>query len=165
MAARHSAADRNATGSPKGFRLCAAGPEITRLVMMYDSRGATEHLALPVRELQVNDSSLSTAEAEVPFAHLVFMGKALARHALVRVLSTPVLRKHFSSENAMLAFWRRDDATVRREWGDALPLAELMKRFDATRARNDLEGARVHRGDERSIMAKAPDAFRSGEPF
>jgi len=145
--------------------MCGGAADQERLLAMYDSRGATEHLALPVRDVQARDPSLSAAEAEVPFAQLVFAGEGLARHALIRVLSTPSLRKRFISESGMIEFWGQNDAVVQREWGESFALAEYAKRFDGDRARDDFERGRAERQRQRAIIAKAPDTFRSGEQF
>lgn len=131
-----------------------------RLLAMYDARGATEHLAVPVRDLQKRDPSLSAAEAEIPFAALVFLAEGLARHALVRVLESGTLLPHFATERSMTSFWAQPDAEIRKAWGGPFPATEYERRFDADRARDQLERGRQDRHHRRVMLARAPSSYR-----
>ena len=144
----------------KASLLWAGTPNRDRLLAMYDARGATEHLALPVRDLQKLNPSLTPADAEIPFAALVFLGEGLARHALVRVLESATLRPRFETEAAMNLFWAQSDADIGQVWGDAFPATDYERRFDAERARDQLERGREDRYHRRVMLARAPSSYR-----
>jgi hypothetical protein len=142
--------------------LSADPPDINTLLDMYDSRGAVEHLALPVRDVQARNPSLSNAEAELPFASLVFFAEGLARHTLVRVFSDPALQVAFDTDDAIMRFWAQSDIDVRKLWGTLFPTAAYRRHFDYDGAKRTLENGRAHREHWREVLAKAPPSVWGG---
>ena len=134
-------------------------PDRGKLLEMYDSRGATEHLELPVRDVQKR-TGLTAADAEVPFATLVFLAEGLARHALVRVLETDSLRDLFESEQKLDDFWAQSDPDVRATWGEGFPASRYEKNFDAEGARRDLDAGRADRNHWRDLYTRVRPEYR-----
>ncbi len=127
---------------------------------MYATRGAVEHLELPVREIHARPgNTLSAVQAEVPFAEMAFVAEGLARHALVRVLSDERLHGAFSSEARIQEFWNQPADAIRAQWGSPFPVEEYRRRFDRDRAAQQLEHAREIRDTQRALRKRAPRSF------
>lgn len=139
--------------------MCSGLPTASDLLDLYDSRGATEHLALPVRDIQRNNPGMSAGDAEVPLARLVFLAEGIARHALVRVIEKPELHEHFVAEDSAIAFWNQDAEKVRSQWGDPFPVDQYLTHFDGSRAQQQLEQSRQRGIQYREIVEAAPPSF------
>jgi hypothetical protein len=140
--------------------LWAGAPNREHLLALYDARGATEHLALPIRDLQRKNPALTTAEAEVEFAALVFLAEGLARHALIQVLESDTLRTTFDTEEDIYRFWAQEDAVIRDAWGDPLDVAKYLASFDAAAAHEEFERGREDRRHFRALVSRAPGDYR-----
>jgi hypothetical protein len=140
--------------------MCESTDSREALREMYSTRGAVEHLEMPVREIHARPGKkLSAADAEVPFAELTFVAEGIARHALVRVFSEPGLRDAFSNEESILGFWRQSDEAIRDQWGSPFPFDDYRRHFDPRRAAEQLQHTRALRDHTRSVLERAPDSF------
>jgi len=127
--------------------------------MMYDSRGATEHLERPIRNIRVASPALTPDEAELSFAELTFLTEGIARHALLKVIETAAIKAHYESDDTILAFWQRSDAAILADWGPQFPVDVLHRHFDPRIAASQLRYAHEQQLHWRKLYAKAPPEF------
>ena len=85
---------------------------------LYDLRSQVEHM----NEISLTASDLRAADLEELAAIRQFQAESLARHVYRRILSTPKLLAHFSSDQGIADFWSLTTREREAAWGETLDL-------------------------------------------
>jgi len=103
------------------------GPHSKETVaLLFDIRSFVEHLHHPLDAMDCG----RCYESYVSLYRCARQAEALARYCLERLLSTPELRDHFQSDEAIAAFWKLPMHEQQKLWGSTLDIGAVLDEFD-----------------------------------
>lgn len=155
---------KGATGdhlAKRAPRFLGSEPRYTELLRtLYTLRSKVEHLYGPVAAVRLalpGEPAPDELTAFMWFARATYTAEFIARGMLTRVLGTPALWPHFSSEDQMARFWTDEDPA---RWGPLLGgrVTAVMRSFDEQAARRAFDDS----ADEQAVRDRAAAADDSG---
>ncbi len=108
----------------------------TDFELIYRIRSKLEHLHDPRQELQ----EISQEKHLLRLAEVTYMAEGLARHLVVRSLSSPTILEMFVDDERLQAFWNNPDESV---WGDKFSMGAHLSSFGLTWGDRDIDSAEV----------------------
>jgi hypothetical protein len=98
----------------------------TYMRRLYDMRGLIEHL----QTVSFSDWPTIKHDRQLIIWEAALVAEAISRYCIERIISNRNLWKHFIEDDALISFWALTEAQQRADWGEALSLSAVRRRFN-----------------------------------